>query len=114
MNPVELVGTVLLSSTFGVLARTVYDSVVNRKKLGADTEKVDAEAADVVTKAALALVEPLSRRIHEVEGQVEKLRDKVQETTNELDACRAASRAKDSRIREQERELDELRAQRRM
>lgn len=100
MGPAEVVGTVLLSSTFGVLVKTVYDSIVNRRKLGADTDKVDADAADVVTKAALALVEPLSKRIHELEDEVETLRSKVREATQELDSCHDRERAKDRKILE--------------
>lgn len=109
MTPAELIGTILLSGTFGAIVKEVVQSLLNRRRLGADADKIDAEAekavaegADVVTKAALALVEPLSRRIHELDNEVETLRAKVRETTQELETCRVQGRAKDRRIRELE------------
>lgn len=104
----------LVGTGLGGILASVVNAVINRRRLGADADKVDAEAADVVTKTALTLVEPLRKRIGELEQEVETLRTKVRETTHELDLCRDASRLKDYRIREQNDELLRLRQQGRL
>ena len=80
---------------------------INRKKLAKDTDKAGADAASVVTAAALTLVQPLQDRIHELTSEVDELRAQVKETTAELSAARAANQAKDV-------ELEQLRAARRV
>jgi hypothetical protein len=55
MGVTEVVGTILLSGTGGAVINTGVQNLLNRRKLGADTDKVEIDAADVVTKAALVL-----------------------------------------------------------
>lgn len=98
MEVTELVGTILLSGTGGVVLKTGIENLLNRRKLGAETDKVDADAADVVTRTALALVEPLGRRIRELEDEVDELRSRVREATQELDDCRAIGRRQAAEI----------------
>jgi hypothetical protein len=47
-------------------------------------KKVRAEAADVITDTALTLVEPLQRRVRELDGEVTELRRKVRTITDGL------------------------------
>lgn len=47
-------------------------------------KKVRAEAADVITDTALTLVEPLQRRVRELDDEVTELRRKVRSTTDLL------------------------------
>ena len=47
-------------------------------------KKVRAEAADVITDTALTLVEPLQRRVRELDVEVTELRSKVRSATDVL------------------------------
>jgi hypothetical protein len=47
-------------------------------------KKVRAEAADVITDTALTLVEPLQRRVRELDEEVTELRRKVRSATDVL------------------------------
>jgi hypothetical protein len=47
-------------------------------------KKVRAEAADVITDTALTLVEPLQRRVRELDVEVTELRAKVRNATDVL------------------------------
>jgi predicted nucleic acid-binding Zn-ribbon protein len=101
MTLTELVGTILLSGTGGVVLKTGIENLLNRRKLGAETDKVDADAASVLSKTALELVEPLGRRIKELEGEVNDLRHQVRAATHELETCHDSIREKDRVIAEQ-------------
>lgn len=46
--------------------------------------KLRAEAADVITDTALTLVEPLQRRVRELDGEVTELRRRVRTITDGL------------------------------
>lgn len=87
------VGDLLIGSGLGGIALSAVQAVINRKKLGADT-------ASVLTKAAAELVQPLSDRIHELEGEVDRLRALVRTTVEQLDACHDVNRTKDALIAE--------------
>jgi predicted RNase H-like nuclease (RuvC/YqgF family) len=115
MGLTELVGTVLLSGTGGAVIKSGVESLLNRRRLGADVEKVDADAADVVTRTALSLVEPLGRRIKELETEVDGLRAQVRQAhaelrqaSSELEACRSSERAKDRAIRVKDQTIIQL------
>lgn len=100
------VGELLIGLGGGGVVGTAISAVLQRRKLGADT-------AAVLSKTALELVEPLKERIDELQDEVDTLRTKVRETTQELDDCRAESRAKDHRIRElEDAQYDRQRPQR--
>jgi hypothetical protein len=87
------IGQFLVGSGFTAILLAVFRAVVNRRKLGADT-------ASVLTKAAAELVGPLTERIHELEDEVDVLRAKVRDVTNDLDKCHERERAKDALISE--------------
>lgn len=63
-----------------VLVETVR-AIVNRRKLGADY-------ADVISKAAVGLLEPLQERIKELEEQVEVLEIKLYSANTALEAAK--------------------------
>lgn len=93
-------GELLLGGGIGGIIVSLIQALVNRRKLGADT-------ASVLTKAAAELVQPLRERIHELEAEVETLRERVKETVGlldesqaELDKCHDINRAKDALIAE--------------
>jgi outer membrane murein-binding lipoprotein Lpp len=84
-------GALLLGGGGGTVLYAVVNAILTRRKLGADT-------AQVLSKAAIDLVDPLSKRIHELEREVDELRRKVRATTAELDACRDLGRRKDAEL----------------
>lgn len=79
-------------------------AVLSRRKIGSEAERTDADAASILSKTAMELVEPLGKRIKELEAEVGDLRRQVREAVGELEACRTSNRAKD-------REITRLRAQ---
>lgn len=87
------VGQLLIGGGVATIAVALIQAIQNRRKLGAD-------AASVLTKAAAELVQPLTDRIHELEGEVDRLRAKVADTVQQLDACQDVNRAKDALIAE--------------
>lgn len=85
-------GTVLVSGGGAGVLGTAITAFVSRRKIGADIGRTEADAVSVLSKAAADLVEPLSRRIHELEDEVKTLRTAVAAAVVELDSCRARER----------------------
>jgi type II secretory pathway component PulM len=75
------VGQILIGCGLGAVLVAVINAFVQKRKLGADT-------AQVLSKTALELVQPLRDRIHELEDEVVALRAQVREATTELRSCR--------------------------
>ena len=99
------VADVLIGFGVGSIVVALIQAVVARRKLAADTDKAGAEATSVLTAAALTLVQPLERRIHELTTEVAGLQEQVRTITADLTAARAANQSKDI-------ELEQLRAAR--
>jgi predicted RNase H-like nuclease (RuvC/YqgF family) len=101
-------GTALISGGGGTVLASVIGAIRERRKLGADVNKTEADAASVLSEAATALVEPLSRRIRDLEDQLDRVKGKANALEDQLDACRASNRAKDQQLRERDQQIAQL------
>lgn len=95
----------LLASGGGAVLLFTVQAFVNRRKLGADTDKAEAEAAAIISKTAMELLQPLREQVRNLTGQVGDLteqlgrvQEKAEDLEQNLDACRASNRAKDEQI----------------
>lgn len=86
-------GQLLIGGGFGAILVALVQALFNRRKLGADT-------AAVLSETALELVQPLRSEIKTLRAEIVELRARVQETTQDLDACKASNRVKDALISE--------------
>lgn len=86
-------GQILVGCGVGAVVVAIVNAFVSRRKLGADT-------AQVLSKTALELVQPLRDRIHELEDEVSALRAQVRAATTELRACHQQLEARDATIRQ--------------
>lgn len=82
MTWVETFVTIATSGTIASIATSLI--VAYRQK-----HKDDAEAAEIISGAALRLLEPLQQRIDELEDQVMTLEHKLQVMTLEVSETRA-------------------------
>jgi cell division protein FtsB len=71
-NPLDAWLTILSAVIVSVVANGAIILVAwwRRKKVGAETAKVDAEAADVLTGTALRIVTRMEQKVLEVEAQL--------------------------------------------
>lgn len=76
MNPWLVVLTSVLSS--GVVV-TVVNAIVSRRKLGAETERTDAEKDQIVTETARGLVADLRQEIDRLKSEIAGLRRDAEE-----------------------------------
>jgi peptidoglycan hydrolase CwlO-like protein len=98
------IGQLLVGGSVGAILAALINLVANRRKLGAD-------AAAVLSKAAAALVSPLQERIHELENDLDRMRDKAKRMENALDDCQRLNTRKESQITTLRYEVRELRRQ---
>jgi hypothetical protein len=82
------VGSLLMGGGGAGVIAAVIQTIVQRRKLGADT-------ASVLTKAASNLVQPLSDQIDRLERKVLALEARVESLTVELDDAHDLNRHKD-------------------
>jgi hypothetical protein len=82
------VGSLLMGGGGAGVFLAILQTIVQRRKLGADT-------ASVLSKAATNLVQPLSDQIDRLERKVLALEGRVESLTNELDAAHDLNRHKD-------------------
>jgi len=76
----EWVGVVVGSTTAGSLVTAFF----NRRKLKAEGNRLDAEAAHVIAQTAVTLVAPLQAQVTELLGRVEALEDENEATRTTL------------------------------
>lgn len=107
MGVTELVGTILLSSTGGIVLKTGIQNLLNRRKLGADVEKTDADTASVLSKTALELLQPLRDQVKdlkdqlvEANAQLDRVKVKADHLEQQLDECHAHRRRDEQTIHE--------------
>jgi len=94
------IADLLVGSGIGGILLAIVQAVVQRRKLGADTAKTDADATSVLTAAAVALVAPLNAQIKGLEEQLDRVKTKTNELEAQLDASHARESAKDALIAE--------------
>ncbi|TFV90378.1 hypothetical protein [Blastococcus sp. CT_GayMR16] len=94
----DYIGPMLTSGAVFSVVTVAVQNFSQRRKLGAETEKTDADTADILSKTALALVEPLGKRIKELEEQLDRVQQKAESLEQQLDECRTSNRAKDEQI----------------
>lgn len=77
---------------------TLVKARAERKRIEAEREQIEAAASETITRTALSLIDPLSRRITEIECE----RDGLLERVESLETALARS---NERIRELQRDL---------
>ena len=79
---------IAVCTLFGGLLGTIIQGVIGlirgKHKDDAEAEKADAEAAELIRAAALALVEPLKKRVVELEAEVCELSKRMDTANREL------------------------------
>lgn len=95
----------LLAGGGGATLVAAVQAFLDRKRVGAETEKLDADAAAVLSKTALELLEPLRKQVAdlrqelgEATEQLDRVKSKADDLERQLDTCRASNRAKDEQI----------------
>jgi ubiquinone biosynthesis protein UbiJ len=89
------IGGVLVGSGAGGVIATAINALRDRKKLNAESNKTEIDAAAVISETALALVQPLRDQVRELNEQLDRVRTKADSLERRLDECQAASRRKD-------------------
>lgn len=104
-------------STIYLVIKSFKDS--KKEKLAADNEaqRIEIDATDVAQKSVTVLLEPLNKRITDLEATGEKCKRAIaqfEELVKQKDARNAELeqiiKSKDEKIAEMQKEIDELRA----
>lgn len=104
-----------LAQAFMLLATAsvaVFTVRATRRKTTAEAKKEEVTAADLVTAAALKLLEPLQHRIESLEAEVKRLREEIGQYRRDEAAYQAELHQKDVHIEELRMKLFEARDER--
>lgn len=88
----------LLAGGGGATLVAGYQAIRDRRKVGAEAEKIDADAAAVLSKTALDLLQPLKDQVKDLTEQLERVKAKATDLEQRLDDCRISNREKDEQI----------------
>lgn len=90
----------LMAGGGGAILGSIVQAIVNRRKLGAETESAEADTAAVISKTALQLLQPLRDQVRDLTEQLDRVKGKAEDLEQRLDDCKRSNRVKDDQIYE--------------
>lgn len=74
----------------GPILASIITWILARRQTAATVEHTEAQAAQVIQASALALVEPLEKRVSALNGEVDRLTARIRDLSTDLDRAHAA------------------------